>query len=257
MDDEYNEYGEIKWASCQPDENMTPLDQLQAYQLVNRNFMPFLEAYEAAVLIQILDRTIGWRKWKAIFSAQRLYEGDTVYGGLERTMHRSKMMSALKRLEDRGIVKREVVAGGMVAKAYSINFEIDLDELERSAPSKRKSYKRGSSIYFSEPDCEETNANFSPPEPVANGDNIVSLADPSVSNEDLYRPNEDPREEYLEKRISSKNTIRMARPVPAEPSTLLEENFSKQESIVQVSGSTAVNPPPRKRRARRAPQIDL
>lgn len=253
MNDDYNEFGEVERASCQPHEDMTVLDQLQVYQLINRTFAPLLEAYEIVVLNQILDRTIGWRKHKAIFTAQRLYEGDTVYGGLERTMHRSKMMSALKRLEDRGLIRREVVAGGTLAKAYSINFGINLQTLERLAPAKRKSYKRGVSIYISSSDNEHLDTNETASNHVVNRDNIVSPADYLVSIEDKQISIGDPREEYREKGISLKNTIRTARSVPAEPTALLKENFLNQGEMSETPRSFP-NPPPRKRRALKAPQ---
>ena len=248
MSQDYIDYDEIERASYEACEDLTPLDQLKFYQLVNRKFAPLLEAYEVAVLSQILDRTIGWRKRKAIFTAQRLYEGDTVYGGLERTMHRSKMMSALKRLVACGLVKREIVTRGMVAKAYSINFEIDIEELRLLAPTKRKSYKRGPSIYPSNTDVEHNDAKNDAAKHVANKDKPVPQMHLSVSIEDINNANEDPREGYQKKHISIKNTIRIARTVPAEPTSQDEINFFEDNETAQNEKiSKFKSPPPRKR----------
>lgn len=251
MDEDYD-YDDLDWASCQADDEMTPLDQLKLYQFANRNIMPLLDVYEIAVLNQIIDRTIGWKKQKAIFGGDKMYKGDTVYGGLERNMHRSRMMAALKRLEDCGLISRQTLSNGFKAKAYGVNFDIDLEQLKRVAPPKRKAYVRGAPI------TTPHDAVIEPTEienlMVSNGDHLVSYTDGQVSNKDYGLPITDPREEYYENSININNIRRTARAVPAEQLTRDESKISNRIATGEISSDEQINPPPRNRRSPRTPQ---
>ncbi len=124
------------------DDKMKPLDQLKKYQFIIRKVIPFLDAYEATVLMQIVDRTTGWKKHEALFEGQSMYAGDTVYGGISRTMHRSRMHKALATMEERNLISRRKGYRDDPRKVYSINYAVDLEELERSAKPKSKSAGR-------------------------------------------------------------------------------------------------------------------
>lgn len=132
---------EERYEDVQPDEAMTPLEQLKKYQYVIRKIMPLCDAYEAAVLIQILDRTIGWRKHKAAFTPRSFYGGDRLYGGLSRLMHRSKFFAAINSLQERGVINREEIAQSP-RRVFSINFDVDLERLTASAKPKSASANR-------------------------------------------------------------------------------------------------------------------
>lgn len=97
------------------------LQILQAYQRVIREWMPHLTANEFAVVMQVLDRTVGWQKPGATFRSAKLLGGDTLYGGMGRAMHRSTMMKVLRKLQDRGIVMRRPDRTRPWLRTYSVN----------------------------------------------------------------------------------------------------------------------------------------
>lgn len=124
------------------DDEMKPLDQLKKYQFVIRKILPFLDAYEATALIQIVDRTTGWKKHEAIFMAQSLYAGDQLYGGISRSMHKSRMNKALASMEQRNLISREKGYQDDPRKYYRVNYDVNLAELERSSKPRSASANR-------------------------------------------------------------------------------------------------------------------
>jgi hypothetical protein len=138
MNDELDQFGPVE----KVDEDMKPLDQLKKYQFILRKVIPLLDAYEATALMQIVDRTIGWKKHEALFEGQSMYAGDKLYGGISRSMHRSRMLKALTSMEERNLISRRRAYRDDPRKVYRVNFDVDLVELERSAKPKSKSAKR-------------------------------------------------------------------------------------------------------------------
>ena len=76
----------------------------ECYQKVWREWGSVLDPNEQIIVLQIIDRTIGWGRREAYFSARAVLKGDAVYSGLK--MHRATFYRALARLEERGIVQR-------------------------------------------------------------------------------------------------------------------------------------------------------
>lgn len=98
--------GEFSGEEQTSDDEVGVLWALQMYQRVIREWSPYLTSNEFVVVMQILDRTIGWQKKEATFRSSKLLEGDRKYGGIKAAMHRSTMMKVMRRLEERGILKR-------------------------------------------------------------------------------------------------------------------------------------------------------
>ncbi|WP_426257194.1 hypothetical protein [Sphingomonas sp. DC1400] len=118
--------------------DMEVLEQLVIYQSMMRKLVPYLDAFEALVLGQIVDRTIGWKKVAAYFSGDALYAGDEMYGGIARAMDRSRMWAAIKSLERRGIISRGEVAHSRI-RIYRINTDMDEELIKRTAKPISKS----------------------------------------------------------------------------------------------------------------------
>ena len=94
---------------------------LQQYQKVIRRWMGSLSAIEFAVLMQILDRTVGWQKTRRTISIRDFLEGGRVYRGIGHTVKRASIMKAVRRLEDLGIITRQPSAFHHRMKEYVIN----------------------------------------------------------------------------------------------------------------------------------------
>lgn len=224
--------------NCRPDAQMSSLEQLQKYQFILRNICPHLDSFESNVLMQIVDRTAGWKKHATRLPLDVLYGGDpTVYGGLTRQMHLSRMKKALQTLERRGVINR-IAQPYYPTKIYRVNYDVDLEQLEASAPEERQ---QG---------------------PVSNRDPAVSLEDELVQevhfyvcDEDGEVSDEDPIEGYSENSISNNSNITRQRLVPTDPIA------ARSPAICEGSGETdgpfpaeprqpEINP---RRRTRRAP----
>lgn len=78
--------------------------KLVIYQKLNREWAEHLDPYEFRVLTAIIDRTIGWGKQEARFSAGRLLDGDKVCGPLN--MGRRTLYRSLASLEEKGFISR-------------------------------------------------------------------------------------------------------------------------------------------------------
>ncbi|MXO94852.1 hypothetical protein GRI34_00280 [Erythrobacter aquimaris] len=92
---------------------------IQKYQIIVREWMPHLSTNEFAVLIQLVDRTIGWGKTRATFSLNRVLEGDKAYGGIK--MSRRGLFYALSSLEEKGMIARHKHPQGKQIRMYSVN----------------------------------------------------------------------------------------------------------------------------------------
>lgn len=158
------------------------LEQVRGYQFAIRCLCPFLDPYETAVLLQIVDRINGWQKLEAHINAEKLFNGDRMYGGIARVMHRSRMMKALRSLEARGVIRRRPQSNGSPVKIYMVNFHVDLAALEASAPKLRAP----------RPIPEREKRSPSETTPVQMVHHKVSSGDGAVSHQD-------PRERYEEK----------------------------------------------------------
>lgn len=201
--------------------------QLQQYQMVIRKWDRYLDPYEYKVLMQLLDRTTGWQKDRATFRTSVILNGDKMYTGLGETMHRSKLMKVLRRLEGRGFILRRVDSRKPHLKSYQVNLgwtpelEAELREL-----------------------CDES---------VADGDGIVSHADTLVSPGDFDVSDGDPRETYRDDTIltgNQENVIGAApRPSASAHRAIRENEGSSGETEPRTGRARMINPPLRRRPA--------
>lgn len=76
----------------------------ECYQKVWREWGPNLDVFEQMIVLQLIDRTIGWGRREAYFTARALLAGDQVYSGIK--MGRTKFYAALQRLENIGLISR-------------------------------------------------------------------------------------------------------------------------------------------------------
>lgn len=94
---------------------------LQQYQKVIRRWVSVLSVIEFAVLMQILDRTVGWQKTRRTVSMRDLLEGGRTYRGIGHAVKRASVMKAVGRLEVLGIVTREPSRYHNRMREYVIN----------------------------------------------------------------------------------------------------------------------------------------
>lgn len=234
--DDKAEFTGYEWISTAADPNMSVLDQIKVYQHMARRVYPYLDVYEIAVLGQIVDRITGWKKDAAKFSAQKLYVGDTMYGGLARAMDWAKMMETLRSLENRNVIARLKQRDSRI-RIYWVNPEPDLDLLRATAPPLRKSGQR---------------IKLQLEGIVANGDNVVANADGSVASSDFDVAEGDTREGYRENGIINCNLENTTHPEPSAPGARSLSDFSEAaERPAQARG--VARPEIRPRTRRRAP----
>lgn len=79
--------------------------KIEAYQRLLRDYSPHLKAHEFIVLMQVLDRTVGWAELEASFTLTALRKGDDVYGGIAKAVSERTMFRALASLEAKGILQ--------------------------------------------------------------------------------------------------------------------------------------------------------
>lgn len=206
---------------------MSALEQLQKYQLVIRKICPFLDPYETTVLMQILDRITGWKKLEAYVNTDKLLNGDAMWGGIARAMHRSRMSKALATLEERGVIRRRSPRNRGQVKIYRVNLDVDLSGLEASGPKLRAA----------RPANERRNV-------VSEGDLVVSQVYSTVSSGEIVVSSEDPREGYGEKNNLDSNQDNSRHPKPT---------ASDARSPEEVKGRKLVRPA----RARPGPRYEI
>lgn len=212
-------------------------EQLRRYQVANRDIAPLLDAYEIVVFTQIVDRTAGWKKERAIFSATALYEGDRRYGGIARSMHWSRMMKALRSLEDRGVIVRHRRVDTRI-RIYRVNYDVDLRKLAATAPSLRKP---GTGYTSSRHRAEALSSTETTPSQIVHG--IVSVDDDTVAHEDT-------REGY--NRTQHRN-LDKGQPVPSEPTagnpiSKIIDPMGSAPAQAREHSNLVIAPPPRTRR---------
>lgn len=95
---------------------------LQQYQKVIRHWIHDLTAIEFTVLMQILDRTVGWQKTRYRITLSNLLQGGPHYDGVENAVKRASLMKALRSLEAKGMISREARPYD-VSKDYVINLD--------------------------------------------------------------------------------------------------------------------------------------
>lgn len=106
---------------------------LQQYQKVTRLWVGSLSAIEYTVLMQILDRTVGWQRESQDLTIRGLLEGGRHYRGIGNAVRKASLMKALRSLEDRGIIRRRPSLHFGRVRNYVIN--LDWTPPARSSPS--------------------------------------------------------------------------------------------------------------------------
>lgn len=202
------------------DEPMSILYQLQQYQKVIREWDRYLDVYEFKVVMQILDRTVGWKKEAAVFRNAVIQNGDRKYSGLGRSMHRSKLLKTLRSLEERGILRR--VASEMYPGLKQYSLDLDWEPTFKPVSEQIKDRVR----------------------PVSMGDGVVSNQQNNVADGDLAVSSGDPRETYREKDNLTGNQENSD---PANPEATPP---ALRSSFLSAGRGHFINPPPRRRPSR-------
>jgi hypothetical protein len=213
-----------------PDTEMSVLDQLQRYQHVTRRILPYLDVYEGATFLQIFDRTIGWRKHAAAFSSDALYAGDSMYGGLGRTMDRSRMMKALRSLENKGLIARYKQEHSRV-RIFAIYLDVDLEALRTEAPAIRKSVLP----------AKQRRARW-----VSPGDSVVRVTDPHIAEGDIDISQNDTGEEYRENNIFYSNLENHRHPELSAPGARYQVELDQKLGSKGVRPDIKARPRPRR-----------
>lgn len=225
------------------DEDMSPLEQLMRYQFVIRKICPYLDPYEIAALMQIVDRVTGWRRHQTYFGNDKLHSGDQMWGGLSRTMHWTRMMKALRSLEDRGVISR-IRQKYYDTRIFRVNYNLDLEKLTASAPEPRRERNRDRGKN------QPAKGEF----PVSEEDRWVRVGDLVVSNGDHTVSLEDRTETYPDNGTYEWHSDRSAQLSSESRATRLADNVTGQNegrtAQAQPGQRDAGDPPPRIRRRR-------
>ncbi|MCW3837082.1 hypothetical protein ACFQ1E_13015 [Sphingomonas canadensis] len=96
---------------------------LQQYQKVIRHWMRELTAIEFTVLMQILDRTVGWQRMNRTIGIPNILSGGRHYAGIGHAVKKASLMKALRSLEDKGIIERRRSPVHSQMKDYLINLD--------------------------------------------------------------------------------------------------------------------------------------
>jgi len=91
------------------------------WQKIVRHWSSHLSAHEFVVLMNLVDRTIGWQKTQATFSLNRVLEGDRLYDGIQHMVSRRSLFYALASLEKKGMIARHKHPEGKQIRLYSVN----------------------------------------------------------------------------------------------------------------------------------------
>jgi hypothetical protein len=112
----------LEFPSLGSDDDYSSLQsKLMIYQKLNREWAEHLDPYEFRVLSAIVDRTVGWGRTEAQFSAGRLLRGDKVNGPLN--LSRPKLYRVLSSLEGRGMIRRRADAFNPDKTHYSVRLD--------------------------------------------------------------------------------------------------------------------------------------
>lgn len=92
---------------------------LRVYQRCIRVWSADLTPFEFMVAMQIIDRTLGWRKTRMSASVPRMMDGDKVYSGMK--IGKTAFFAALSSLEKKGVIARHPHPEGKQIRVYSVN----------------------------------------------------------------------------------------------------------------------------------------
>lgn len=113
--------GKVDYSLVEKRENLqdekTLQYKLEMYQRIIREWSGTLSLYEFAVVMQLVDRTVGWGETRVTVSTGSIMHGGGVYSGLG--IKRTKLFEVLASLEEKKIIRRSVTKGG--AARISIN----------------------------------------------------------------------------------------------------------------------------------------
>jgi len=96
---------------------------LQQYQKVIRTWISETSAVEFVVLMQIVDRTVGWQKTKRTIPISQLSYGGNVYRGIDNAVKRAALMNALRTLEEKGMITRR--SSNMYGRVREFTINLD------------------------------------------------------------------------------------------------------------------------------------
>lgn len=105
--------------------------KVECYQKPTREWRDHLTVNEQVVLMQIIDRTIGWGRREAYFTAMSIINGDEVYSGLQ--MSRATLFRALASLESRGFIRRrrDRVVPNRMHYTVNMNWKPDVADIPK------------------------------------------------------------------------------------------------------------------------------
>ena len=104
-----------------PKDDGNLLYRCECYQKVWREWGQHLDTNEQMIVLQFIDRTIGWGRREAYFIARAVLKGDAIYSGLP--MGRTKFYKSLAALEERDIVRRRKDPHVPDRVHFSVNME--------------------------------------------------------------------------------------------------------------------------------------
>lgn len=93
--------------------------KIECYQIVLRDWGNALDPFEQIVVLQIIDRTIGWGRPEAYFTGRAMLKGDNVYAGMK--VGHTKLYAVLQKLESIGLVVRRKDASVADRVHFSVN----------------------------------------------------------------------------------------------------------------------------------------
>lgn len=94
--------------------------KVEMYQRAIREWAAHISGNEFIVLMQIMDRTVGWGLREATFTTSRLREGDSTYRGISEVSRRT-LFRALATLEEKGFIVRRRDAKNQEIRHYAVN----------------------------------------------------------------------------------------------------------------------------------------
>lgn len=96
---------------------------LQTYQKIIRTWVHDLTLIEFAVLMQIVDRTVGWKKVNRTIGVPEILNGGRLYSGIGHAVKRASVMNALRSLESKGIIERRPSRTHNQYRDYLVNLD--------------------------------------------------------------------------------------------------------------------------------------
>ncbi|WP_430427885.1 hypothetical protein [Parasphingorhabdus sp.] len=94
--------------------------KLEIYQMIIRKWAQHLTTQEIAILMQIVDQTVGWGKLSERIYSDKLLNGGNLYGG-QSGISRSYLFKVLKSLESKGMISRNVRRRASERATFTVN----------------------------------------------------------------------------------------------------------------------------------------